>query len=201
MSQTFIFVACFQFLRIIQTELHCTYLLLSFDKRPHYDSDLPLNASILMANFPCLPSYLHHCVSNENTKLFGALSNLFFRITTRDIAKLLPPLQLRQFPTLVSSCLTTWIPGYASGIWWLAYPVPFFPQGIYMKDLTFIAEGNPDFFKGGLINLTKRRQASYVKIFHVGYQANSYLATEQAFGQRIEGWGELSRKITLTLVA
>ena len=29
-----------------------------------------------------------------------------------------------------------------------------------MKDLTFIAEGNPDFFKGGLINLTKRRQAS-----------------------------------------
>jgi len=34
--------------------------------------------------------------------------------------------------------------------------VPYF--GIYMKDLTFIAEGNPDFFKGGLINLTKRRQ-------------------------------------------
>ena len=29
-----------------------------------------------------------------------------------------------------------------------------------MKDLTFIAEGNPDFFKGGLINLTKRRQVS-----------------------------------------
>ena len=80
-------------------------------------------------------------------------------------------------------------------------PSSFFSQGIYMKDLTFIAEGNPDFFKGGLINLTKRRQASYVKIFHVGYQANSYLATEQAFGQRIEGWGELSRKITLTLVA
>lgn len=33
-------------------------------------------------------------------------------------------------------------------------------QGIYMKDLTFIAEGNPDFFKGGLINLTKRRQVN-----------------------------------------
>ena len=31
-----------------------------------------------------------------------------------------------------------------------------------MKDLTFIAEGNPDFFKGGLINLTKRRQVSAV---------------------------------------
>lgn len=56
-----------------------------------------------------------------------------------------------------------------------------------MKDLTFIAEGNPDFFKGGLINLTKRRQASYVKIFHVSYQANSNLATEQDSVQGIEG--------------
>ena len=33
-----------------------------------------------------------------------------------------------------------------------------FSSGIYMKDLTFIMEGNPDFLKGGLINLTKRRQ-------------------------------------------
>lgn len=40
-----------------------------------------------------------------------------------------------------------------------ASPTPSVPYfGIYMKDLTFIAEGNPDFFKGGLINLTKRRQ-------------------------------------------
>ena len=39
-------------------------------------------------------------------------------------------------------------------------------QGIYMKDLTFIAEGNPDFFERGLINLTKRRQVNgvYYKI-------------------------------------
>ena len=34
-----------------------------------------------------------------------------------------------------------------------------------MKDLTFIAEGNPDFFKGGLINLTKRRQVSGIFIY------------------------------------
>ena len=34
-----------------------------------------------------------------------------------------------------------------------------------MKDLTFIAEGNPDFFKGGLINLTKRRQVSDIFIY------------------------------------
>lgn len=36
--------------------------------------------------------------------------------------------------------------------------------GVYMKDLTFIAEGNPDFFKGGLINLTKRRQVSNLSL-------------------------------------
>ena len=34
-----------------------------------------------------------------------------------------------------------------------------------MKDLTFIAEGNPDFFKGGLINLTKRRQVNDIFIY------------------------------------
>lgn len=150
------------------------YLLASIIRQTSNDPDLPLNASILMANFLACP---HTFIIASVMRIQNCLvlfRTFFFRITTRDIAKLLPPLQLRQFPTLVSSCLTTWIPGYASGIWWLTYPVPFFPQGIYMKDLTFIAEGNPDFFKGGLINLTKRRQASYVKIFHVGYQANSY---------------------------
>lgn len=35
-----------------------------------------------------------------------------------------------------------------------------------MKDLTFIAEGNPDFFKGGLINLTKRRQVNDLHRYH-----------------------------------
>lgn len=34
--------------------------------------------------------------------------------------------------------------------------VPYF--GIYLKDLTFISDGNPDYLKGGIINLTKRRQ-------------------------------------------
>lgn len=36
--------------------------------------------------------------------------------------------------------------------------VPYF--GIYLKDLTFISDGNPDYLKGGIINLTKRRQVS-----------------------------------------
>ncbi|XP_031563112.1 uncharacterized protein LOC116298715 [Actinia tenebrosa] len=37
-------------------------------------------------------------------------------------------------------------------------PTPTIPYfGIYMKDLTFIAEGNADFLKGGLVNLNKRR--------------------------------------------
>ena len=34
--------------------------------------------------------------------------------------------------------------------------VPYF--GIYLKDLTFISDGNPDYLKGGVINLSKRRQ-------------------------------------------
>ena len=34
--------------------------------------------------------------------------------------------------------------------------VPFF--GIYLKDFTFISDGNPDYLKGGLMNLSKRRQ-------------------------------------------
>eukprot|EP00118_Oscarella_pearsei_P019165 m.202022 g.202022 ORF g.202022 m.202022 type:complete len:1950 (+) comp39602_c1_seq2:196-6045(+) len=34
--------------------------------------------------------------------------------------------------------------------------VPYF--GLYLKDLTFAADGNPDYLKGGLINLDKRRQ-------------------------------------------
>jgi len=34
--------------------------------------------------------------------------------------------------------------------------VPYF--GIYLKDLTFISDGNPDYLKGGVVNLSKRRQ-------------------------------------------
>ena len=46
-----------------------------------------------------------------------------------------------------------------------------------MKDLTFIAEGNPDFFKGGLINLTKRRQVS--NLFHQSPDKKKFLARRQ----------------------
>ena len=42
-----------------------------------------------------------------------------------------------------------------------------------MKDLTFIAEGNPDFFKGGLINLTKRRQVN--NLLHIVILGRRYL--------------------------
>eukprot|EP00111_Clytia_hemisphaerica_P006364 TCONS_00018439-protein len=34
--------------------------------------------------------------------------------------------------------------------------IPYF--GIYLKDLTFITDGNPDYLKGGVVNLSKRRQ-------------------------------------------
>ena len=30
--------------------------------------------------------------------------------------------------------------------------------GVFLTDLTFICEGNPDFLHGGLINIHKRRQ-------------------------------------------
>ena len=30
--------------------------------------------------------------------------------------------------------------------------------GVFLKDLTFICDGNPDYLRGGLINLHKRRQ-------------------------------------------
>ena len=46
-----------------------------------------------------------------------------------------------------------------------------------MKDLTFIAEGNPDFFKGGLINLTKRRQVS--NLLHQSPYKKKFLARWQ----------------------
>ena len=39
-----------------------------------------------------------------------------------------------------------------------------------MKDLTFIAEGNPDYLKGGLINLTKRRQVNLLLNFDYSLQ-------------------------------
>ena len=34
--------------------------------------------------------------------------------------------------------------------------VPYF--GMYLKDLTFITDGNPDYLRGGVVNLSKRRQ-------------------------------------------
>ena len=37
--------------------------------------------------------------------------------------------------------------------------VPYF--GIYLKDLTFISDGNPDYLKGGVINLNKRRKVGF----------------------------------------
>ena len=38
-------------------------------------------------------------------------------------------------------------------------PVPAVPYiGVFLKDLTFIADGNPDYIRGGLVNLHKRRQ-------------------------------------------
>ena len=30
--------------------------------------------------------------------------------------------------------------------------------GVFLKDLTFICDGNPDYLRGGLINVHKRRQ-------------------------------------------
>ncbi|KAK3697424.1 hypothetical protein QZH41_019237, partial [Actinostola sp. cb2023] len=54
-------------------------------------------------------------------------------------------------------------------------PTPAVPYcGIYMKDLTFIAEGNPDFLKGGLVNLSKRRQVYLVVNEIRRFQKNSY---------------------------
>lgn len=33
--------------------------------------------------------------------------------------------------------------------------------GVFLKDLTFICDGNPDYLRGGLINLHKRRQVQH----------------------------------------
>ncbi len=41
--------------------------------------------------------------------------------------------------------------------------VPSVPYiGVFLKDLTFISDGNPDYLRGGLINLNKRRQVYIV---------------------------------------
>ena len=38
-------------------------------------------------------------------------------------------------------------------------PTPAVPYiGVFLKDLTFICDGNPDYLRGGLINVHKRRQ-------------------------------------------
>ena len=40
-----------------------------------------------------------------------------------------------------------------------ATEVPAVPYvGVFLKDLTFICDGNPDYLRGGLINIHKRRQ-------------------------------------------
>ncbi|KAL5502441.1 hypothetical protein EMCRGX_G009214 [Ephydatia muelleri] len=43
-------------------------------------------------------------------------------------------------------------------------PTPAVPYiGVFLKDLTFICDGNPDYLRGGLINVHKRRQV-YLKV-------------------------------------
>ena len=39
--------------------------------------------------------------------------------------------------------------------------VSFRYSGLYLKDLTFITDGNPDRLTNGLINLSKRRQVQH----------------------------------------
>ena len=46
-------------------------------------------------------------------------------------------------------------------------PIPAVPYiGVFLKDLTFIADGNPDYIRGGLVNLHKRRQVRRRPIGH-----------------------------------
>lgn len=44
------------------------------------------------------------------------------------------------------------------------------PMAVYLKDLTFIEDGNPDMIRGNLINFYKRRQLSKVIIKMKEYQ-------------------------------
>ena len=48
-------------------------------------------------------------------------------------------------------------------------PTPAVPYiGVFLKDLTFICDGNPDYLRGGLINIHKRRQVCvYVYTMYV----------------------------------
>ena len=50
--------------------------------------------------------------------------------------------------------------------------------GVYLTDLTFIAEGNPDFLPGGLINFNKRRLGAEVILEIQQYQTGLYCLEE-----------------------
>jgi hypothetical protein len=48
-------------------------------------------------------------------------------------------------------------------------PIPAVPYiGVFLKDITFIADGNPDYIRGGLVNLHKRRQV-YQKLEEISH--------------------------------
>ena len=49
-------------------------------------------------------------------------------------------------------------------------PTPAVPYiGVFLKDLTFICDGNPDYLMGGLINVHKRRTGKKRKYLTVLY--------------------------------
>ena len=50
--------------------------------------------------------------------------------------------------------------------------------GIYLKDLTFATDGNPDCLRGGLINLAKRRYMYVVLEEMKRFQKEKYLFQE-----------------------
>ena len=62
-----------------------------------------------------------------------------------------------------------------------------------MKDLTFIAEGNPDYLKGGLINLTKRRQVSQDTLIKSDLLISVHSGLRRVSTQKVEGFGWPSR--------
>ena len=52
--------------------------------------------------------------------------------------------------------------------------------GVFLKDLTFICDGNPDYLRGGLINLHKRRQ---VRLYACSLEIFVEIFTGQKFLQ------------------
>ena len=41
-----------------------------------------------------------------------------------------------------------------------------FFSGMFLKDLNFINEGNPDYTRSGLVNMNKRRQVCYISFLY-----------------------------------